>query len=266
MGAAVEAKGPEALAWLQQRRGTVQTAFNTWMKGQPPAVEVALAAAAGSLQGGVLGGVMGKMQEMQPPPAPGSPMAGAMAARPVGGPLAQARNFAVLTGVHAGLSSAMKKARGGVEDVKNTMVASFGAGVAFTLASGAPGQNLVASCLTTGTVFALLQGGFYKLGKAFQGRKGPAGKGRAQEQDPAYYRTDLMLQGLGLGAYAGAMRQGLLADTTLPLLTDSALKDTGIPPGPRLLILDHVARHKKFYQDDLKEREKKLAEERAKYN
>lgn len=39
-----------------------------------------------------------------------------------GGPLAQARNFAVMTGVNAGLSLAIKKARGGVEDVQGKYV------------------------------------------------------------------------------------------------------------------------------------------------
>ena len=77
-----------------------------------------------------------------------------------------ARNFAVMTGVNAGLQCAIKKARGGVEDVKGrrvtccaaralvpvttahfadaavarSMAASFGAGAAFSLVStiGAP--------------------------------------------------------------------------------------------------------------------------------
>jgi hypothetical protein len=36
----------------------------------------------------------------------------------VGGPAVLARNFAVMTGVNAGLQCAIKKARGGVEDVQ----------------------------------------------------------------------------------------------------------------------------------------------------
>ena len=41
----------------------------------------------------------------------------------VGGPAVLARNFAVMTGVNAGLQCAIKKARGGVEDVKGRRVA-----------------------------------------------------------------------------------------------------------------------------------------------
>ena len=241
--------------------------MQAWVGRQHPAVEVAAAMASGSVQGGFLGGGMGKISEMQPAPAAGqaaSPMA--MQVAKAGGAVAQARNFAVLTGVHAGISVAMKKARGGVEDVKNTMAASFGAGVCFNLVSGgSPGQNLVASCLTTGFVFALLQGGFYKLGKAFtgKGKKGAPAKG-ARKIDEAYYRTDIMLEGLGLIQYSQNFRNGMLGDQTLPLLTDSALKDCSVPPGPRLLILDHIGNNRKFYVDDLKARAK-LAAERAKY-
>ncbi len=39
-------------------------------------------------------------------------------------PLVQARNFAVMTGVQAGLSLAIKQARGGVEDVRGACVLS----------------------------------------------------------------------------------------------------------------------------------------------
>lgn len=47
---------------------------------------------------------------------------------------------------------------------------------------------------------------------------------------------------LGLQNYEKNFKKGLLTDTTLPLLTDSALRDVNIPPGPRLLILDHIQR------------------------
>jgi hypothetical protein len=40
----------------------------------------------------------------------------------VGGPAVMARNFAVMTGVNAGLQCAIKKARGGVEDVQGRRV------------------------------------------------------------------------------------------------------------------------------------------------
>ena len=217
---------------------------------------------------GVLGGVMGKLGEMQPPTPPGqaqSPMSAMNATR--GTPLMQARNFAVLTGVHSGLSCAVKIARGGVEDVRNTMIAAFGSGAAFSVVSGMGGANATASAVTTGIVFALLQGGFYKVGKAFQNRGGGKKSATATvpEADPAYYRADQMLDGLGLGAYQANFRAGLLSDQTLPLMNDGALQECRIPPGPRLLIMDHVKSNKAFYEKDLLQRSKKLAEERQKY-
>jgi len=48
----------------------------------------------------------------------------------VGGPAVLARNFAVMTGVNAGLQCAIKKARGGVEDVKGRRAATHAAAAA----------------------------------------------------------------------------------------------------------------------------------------
>lgn len=94
-------------------------------------------------------------------------------------------------------------------------------------------------------------------------------------EDLFYSRTRSMLTSLGLQNYEKNFKRGLLTDSTLPLLTDrqviglpftlcmfslfflhmliswwlfisidhhSALKDARIPPGPRLLILDHIQR------------------------
>ncbi|KAI3921504.1 hypothetical protein MKW98_013438 [Papaver atlanticum] len=55
-----------------------------------------------------------------------------------------------------------------------------------------------------------------------------------------YTRTRCMLSTFGLENYEKNFKKGLLTDITLPLLTDSVLKDVGVPPGPRLLILDHI--------------------------
>ena len=45
-------------------------------------------------------------------------MANQMAAMQQGGAWAQARNFAVMTGVNSGLTLAVKKYRGGVDDAR----------------------------------------------------------------------------------------------------------------------------------------------------
>ncbi|RZC81056.1 hypothetical protein C5167_043636 [Papaver somniferum] len=57
-----------------------------------------------------------------------------------------------------------------------------------------------------------------------------------------YTRTRCMLSNLGLQSYEKNFEKGLLTDITMPLLTESVLKDVGVPPGPRLLILDNIAR------------------------
>jgi hypothetical protein len=48
------------------------------------------------------------------------------------------------------------------------MIAAFGSGAAFSLVSGMSGANPVAGAFSTGVVFALLQGGIFKVGVADQ--------------------------------------------------------------------------------------------------
>ena len=133
----------------------------------------------------------------------------------MGGPMTQARNFAVMTGTHALIGTSIKKLRNGVEDVKGNMAASFGSGAAFSLVSGVGGPNPIPNAISTGVVFALFQGAFYQIGKQFS--KGKVEKGTV---DAAYFRTDQMLDTLGLIKYKKNFRRGMLSDTTLPLLTD----------------------------------------------
>ena len=105
--------------------------------------------------------------------------------------------------------------------------------------------------------------GVFQLGEKYS--KPPA-------EDVFYAKTRSMLSNLGLASYEKNFKKGLLTDSTLPLLTDrhvywihvfilmviinafakyvypsaltcaSALRDVKIPPGPRLLILDHIQR------------------------
>ena len=56
-----------------------------------------------------------------------------------------------------------------------------------------------------------------QIGKQFS--KGKAGSSGAAA-DAAYFRTDQMLNTLGLVQYKKNFRKGMLSDTTLPLLTD----------------------------------------------
>ncbi|GKD38308.1 chloroplastic import inner membrane translocase subunit HP30-2-like protein, partial [Tanacetum coccineum] len=178
-----------------------------------------------------------------PPAAGGSPQAMASFQQAqvalAGGPLIQARNFAVMTGVNAGISCVMKRLRG-KEDVQTSMVAAFGSGVMFSLVSGMGGPNQATNVITSGVFFALVQGGLFKVGEKFS---------QPKVEDVLYSETRTMLHTLGLQNYEKNFKKGLLNDSTLPLLTDrqvcnflvqSALRDVHIPPGPRLVILDHV--------------------------
>jgi len=212
-----------------------------WLKKQPAAVEVALVTAGSAVQGGAIGALMGTftadMASTLPAAPPGvSPQAAAslqQAKAFAGGPMIQARNFAVMTGVQAGLTCAMKRARGGVEDIQTSMVAAFGSGAVFSAVSGVGGPNVLGNALMTGFFFSVVQGGLYKVGKQF---------GNKPSDDRFYSRGKTMLQNLELQKYEKNFRKGLLTDSTLHLLNESALRDVNIPPGPRLLILEHVQR------------------------
>mmetsp|Transcript_3109 Transcript_3109/g.9222 ORF Transcript_3109/g.9222 Transcript_3109/m.9222 type:complete len:265 (+) Transcript_3109:82-876(+) len=252
--AVAKAESGNPLAWVQNKQKAAGAALQTWIKKQPPYVEVAVATFGGATQGGVLGGVMGTMSKMSPPPPNGAagPLAGGQSGMStmMGGPLTQARNFAVMTGTHALIGTTIKKLRNGVEDVKGNMAASFGSGACFSLVSGVGGPNPIPNAISTGVVFALFQGAFYQIGKQFS--KGKKGDGAAV--DAAYFRTDQMLDTLGLVKYKKNFRRGMLSDTTLPLLTDSALHEVHVPAGPRLLILDHARTYKNYYKQDLAKR------------
>ena len=89
------------------------------MKTQPPSVEVLLTGLASGAQGGVLGYVLGSFSNLDPSGgAAGAPAAAdSLKALQGGGPWQQARNLSVMTGVNAALSLAIKKYRGGKEDV-----------------------------------------------------------------------------------------------------------------------------------------------------
>ncbi|KAI5082945.1 hypothetical protein GOP47_0002688 [Adiantum capillus-veneris] len=215
-------------------------ALNAWLRQQAAPVEVAITTLMSAVQGAGLGGLMGVLTgDVQKafPSQPGSVNLQAASALGqaqalAGGPWVQARNFAVMTGVNAGISSAMKRARGGVEDIQTNMVAAFGSGAMFSLVSGAGGQNVLPSAVMTGVFFAALQGGLFKLSKV----------SKPPPDDIYYMNGRSMLQQLALERYLRNFKRGLLADTTLSLLNDSALREVNIPPGPRLLILDFVKR------------------------
>ncbi|KAK1399375.1 mitochondrial import inner membrane translocase subunit TIM22-like [Heracleum sosnowskyi] len=227
---------------FQTKFKELESGFKGWLAKQSMGVEAAVVTVTSAAQGAAIGGFMGTLTNdvnsvlpTPPPNAALNPQAMAslqQAQALAGGPLVQARNFAVMTGVNAGITCVMKRIRG-KEDVQSSMVAAFGSGAMFSLVSGMGGPNQAANVVTSGLFFALIQGGLFKLGEKFS--KPPV-------EDVLYNKTRSMLSSLGLQNYEKNFKKGLLTDNTLPLLTDSALRDVRIPPGPRLIILDRIQR------------------------
>jgi hypothetical protein len=170
-----------------------------------------------------------------------------------GPPKVLALNLAVFSAVQSGLTLAVKKYRGveGNDDIPSNMAGMFGAGMSLSLctnlvgdAPAAPGQTkpttpagYATDAVRTGALFACLNGAFMKVGQMFTGKNATT--------DVYYYHTNGMLAALGLEKYEKNFKRGLLTDDTLALLSDSALKEIKIPPGPRLKILNYVEASKK---------------------
>ncbi|KAL1547323.1 chloroplastic import inner membrane translocase subunit HP30-2-like [Salvia divinorum] len=235
------------VALVQAKLKEVELRFKGWLAKQSIPVEAAVVTVTSAAQGAAIGAFMGTLSGgdgsslLMPPPNAGSLNPDAMASLKqaqalAGGPFVQARNFAVMTGANAGISCVMKRLRG-KDDVQTSMAAAFGSGALFSLVSGMGGPNPAANALTSGLFFALVQGGIFQIGQKFS--QPPA-------EDLNYVKTRSMLSNLGLQNYEKNFKRGLLTDTTLPLITDSALRDVKIPPGPRLLILEHIEREPEF--------------------
>ncbi|XP_023756998.1 chloroplastic import inner membrane translocase subunit HP30-2 [Lactuca sativa] len=229
------------LKHVETKYNECETLFNTWLAKQSLPVEAAIVTVTSALQGAAIGGLTSLPNDVSssfspPPPTTSLTLqtkASFQQSQAVAGwPLAQARNLAVTCGVNAGISCVLRRLRG-KEDVQSNMAAGFGSGVMFSLVSGIGGSNQAATAITSGVLFALAQGGFFKIREKIS---------MPNPEDVLYNETRSMLTSLGLGHYEKNFKKGLLTDNTLPLLTDSALQDARIPPGPRLLILDHIER------------------------
>ncbi|KAL9261307.1 Chloroplastic import inner membrane translocase subunit HP30-2-like protein [Drosera capensis] len=213
---------------VQAKFKELETGFKTWLSKQSIAVEAAVVTATSAVQGAAIGAFMGTITgdvstTLLPPDPSLGPQALAsfqQAQALAGGPLIQARNFAVMTGVNAGISSVMKRLRG-KDDVQTSMVAAFGSGAMFSLVSGMGSPNQLQNVITSGIFFALVQGGIFTVAQKFS---------VPPTEDLFYARTRSMLSNLGLQNYEKNFKRGL------------ALRDVKIPPGPRLLILDHIQR------------------------
>ncbi|KAH9606715.1 hypothetical protein KSS87_003779 [Heliosperma pusillum] len=243
-------KDQNPIVVFQTKFGKVKGEIQTWLSKQPIPVEAAVVSAFGAAQGAFIGSIMGTLNQdvSSNLPVPSNTldpkaMASFQQAQALsGGPLIQARNFAVMTSVNLGIATVLRRVKG-KEDVQSSMIAAFGSGAAFSLVSGMAGPNQIPNMLSSGLFFALAQGGIYKLGEKFS--KPPV-------EDLSYSKTKDMLMNLGLQNYEKNFKRGQLNDQTLPLLTDSALRDVKIPPGPRLLILSHVQSDAEYSQKQRK--------------
>ncbi|KAG7035778.1 hypothetical protein SDJN02_02576 [Cucurbita argyrosperma subsp. argyrosperma] len=222
-GVVVKLSPPQnPLEQVQARFKELENGFRTWLAKQSLPVEAAVVTATSAAQGAAIGGFMGVLtndvsSSLPTPQAGLNPQAMAsfkQAQALAGGPLVQARNFAVMTGVNAGISSTARLFPELDQydfTCYSSMVAAFGSGAMFSLVSGMGGPNQVANAVTSGLFFSLVQGGLFKLGEKYS--KPPA-------EDVFYAKTRSMLSNLGLASYEKNFKKGLLTDSTLPLLTD----------------------------------------------
>ncbi|KAK9788577.1 hypothetical protein WJX73_007463 [Symbiochloris irregularis] len=235
--------------WRQPQ--VLKTQLDSWVTKSPPAIESLMATLSGGFQGAALGGVMGQMTSMDPNQA-NKMAAGAanpdiqkqMMALQQGGPWVQARNFAVFSGVSAGLNTLMKRVRK-VDDVRNTMVAGFGSGVCFSLVSGMAGPNALQGAFTSGVLMALAQAAFYQIGATWTKRT------KATES-PEYMRVRHLLESLGLATHLKGFQGQQLTDSTIYLWNNSALKSVrSLRAGPRLVLLNHVDRYRHLLKPNM---------------
>ncbi|KAI3877169.1 hypothetical protein MKW92_051124 [Papaver armeniacum] len=114
-------------------------------------------------------------------------------------------------------------------------VGAGGFGVGFTLKlmlTPMWDPDVAVKAVIHGVIGALVGGSAFQLGD------------RISPPSREYARTRCMLSNLGLRGYEKNFTEGFLTDATIPLLNDRqvVLREVGVPPGPKLLILDHVER------------------------
>ncbi|XP_023754964.1 chloroplastic import inner membrane translocase subunit HP30-2 [Lactuca sativa] len=158
------------LKHVETKYNECETLFKTWLAKQSLPVDAAIVTVTSALQGAAIGGLMGLTNDVSssfspPPPSTSLNLQTKASFRQsqavAGGPLAQARNFAVMSGVSAGISCVLRRLRG-KEDVQSSLAAGFGSGVMFSLVSGMGGPNQASNAIASGVFFALVQGGVFK--------------------------------------------------------------------------------------------------------
>ncbi|KAI3921507.1 hypothetical protein MKW98_013441 [Papaver atlanticum] len=207
----------------------LENRYRDWLSKQSFPVEDAVYIASNAIHGAALGALLGTLSQVAASHV--FPQHSLAIKATVRSPMAEARRFSAGQGIFAGLSCIIRRIRG-KDDVQTRMAAGFFCGAMCRLEGKKMGDlHAVANAAILGVLCALLEGGLSKLDEKF-----------SQPPSVEYTRTRCMLSNLGLESYEKNFKKGLLTGITLPLLTDSVLKDVGVPPGPRLLILDHIER------------------------
>ncbi|KAI3963500.1 hypothetical protein MKW98_022922 [Papaver atlanticum] len=186
----------------------VENGYRNWLYKQSFPVGVTVFTVSNVIQGAAFGGLMG-------------------AAAQVAGHVFPQHSLAIKFKTF--FACVMIRIRG-KEDVQTMMAADFVSGATCRLMKRMGEPYVAAEAVIVGVVCALFRGGFLKL------------REKTSELPVEYARTKCMLSNLGLQNYEKNFEKGLLTDSTMPFLTGSVLKEVGVPPGPRLLILNHVER------------------------
>lgn len=138
-----------------------------------------------------------------------------------------------------GIDSIMRGLRG-KDDLTSKLVTGAGGGLALSFAMKRwklKPPHALSYALSSAAGLALLSGTMFKMEETVES---------LDAQDAFYTETRVMLSKPGLEEYEKRFKKGHFTDLTLPLLTDRELQEMNIPPGARLLILDHIKRcHKK---------------------
>lgn len=218
---------PTKITEFHTKFNELRDGYRNWVPRQSFPVEFPVLTTFGVIRGAAYGASVGVLTEVAKHAYPQH----SLALKPFSAsPMAQARLFAAMGGARASITCIMKRIRG-KEDVQARMAAGFGAGVTYKLMlTRMRGPDAAVNAAILGVAGAIVGGCAFQLGH------------RVCEPPVEYTRTRCMLSSLGLLKYEKNFEEGSLTDNTLPLLTDSVLKDVGVPPGPRLLILDHVKR------------------------
>ncbi|KAF6168080.1 hypothetical protein GIB67_011465 [Kingdonia uniflora] len=226
----------DAIAQLQICMKDMEKGFQEWVSKQSLPMEAATLTLMGTVQGVGIGCVVSTVIPIVASVfKPRSAAVTSLKPPPPMNRIPIIADIAIMTGLNEGFACVLKRMTG-KNDIHNSMVAGFGAGALSSIIKnmGCSPNLQAAYMVQTGVIFAIFQGAL------FTSAQHKTAKSTHSKEETLYTKTKSMLTTLGYQNYERNFRKGLLSDITLPLLTDMALRDVNIPPGARLVILDHI--------------------------